>query len=63
MKKKFFATITLLVLFFEPHAQSEKNKIIFGIKGRFNHTVINGYETNGAKTGFIGPVQLGKSCC
>ena len=59
MEKKFFATITLLVLFFEPHAQSEKNKIIFGIKGGYNHTVINGYETNGAKTGFIGSTIYG----
>ena len=59
MKKKFFATIALLVLYFGLHAQSEKGKIIFGIKGGFNHTVINGYETNGARTGFIGSTIYG----
>jgi len=59
MNKKFFATIILLVLLLESHAQSGKNKIIFGIKGGYNHTVINGYETNGAKTGFIGSTIYG----
>ena len=59
MKKKLFATITLLVLFFEPHAQSEKNKFIFGIKGGYNHTVISGHETNGGKTGFVGSTIYG----
>ena len=59
MKKKFFATITLLALFLALHAQPGKNTIIFGIKGGFNHTVINGYETNGTKTGFIGSTIYG----
>lgn len=59
MKKKFFVTITLLALFFGLHAQPGKNKFVFGIKGGFNHTVINGYETNGAKTGFIGSTIYG----
>ncbi|KAA9035941.1 porin family protein [Ginsengibacter hankyongi] len=59
METKVFATITLLVLFLQSNAQSEKNKFIFGIKGGYNHTVINGYETNGAKTGFIGSTVFG----
>lgn len=59
MKKLFFAIITLLLLFFESHAQSETNKIMFGIKGGYNHTVINGYQTTGEKTGFIGSSVYG----
>ena len=39
-------------------AQKEK-KTTFGIKAGYNHTVINGYETNGDKTGFIGSTIYG----
>lgn len=39
-------------------AQKEK-KSWFGIKGGFNHTVINGVETNGTKTGFVGSTIYG----
>lgn len=54
MRKQFFATIMLAAIFFGSYAQSGKNKISFGIKGGYNHTVINGYETNGDKTGYVG---------
>lgn len=53
MKKLFFLVLTSLCLFVRLSAQKEK-RTRFGIKGGFNHTVINGYETNGSKTGFIG---------
>jgi len=53
MKKIFFLVFT--VIFFVCHAFAQKErKIDFGLKGGFNHTVINGYETNGTKTGFVG---------
>jgi hypothetical protein len=39
-------------------AQKEKKKS-FGIKGGLNHAVINGYETNGDKTGFIATTVYG----
>lgn len=57
--KEFFVIITLLVLFLESHAQSERNKIVFGIKGGYNHTVITGREKTGSKTGFIGSTIYG----
>src|SRR3569623_463601 len=59
MKKKIFATSVLLIFFFASYAQSEKNKIIYGIKGGFNHTVINGWETDGSKTGYAGSTIYG----
>ena len=40
------------------YAQKEK-KSWLGIKGGFNHTVINGVETNGNKTGFVGSTIYG----
>ena len=49
----------LLASFFKLQAQVEKNKFRFGIKGGYNHTVINGLETNGAKTGFVGSTIYG----
>ena len=49
-----FAIILLLLFFFSSYAQPAQKKISFGIKGGYNHTVINGLETNGGKTGFIG---------
>jgi hypothetical protein len=54
MKKMLFAIIMLLLFFFSSYAQPGQNKISFGIKGGYNHTVINGRQTNGDKTGFIG---------
>lgn len=58
MRKLFLVTI-MLASFFKSHAQQENKKFTFGIKGGYNHTVINGYETNGAKTGFIGSTIYG----
>jgi len=49
-----FAISMLLLLFLKCYAQPGRNKISFGIKGGYNHTVINGVETNGDKTGFVG---------
>ncbi len=59
MKKPFFVIIMLLASFFKLQAQVENNKFTFGIKGGYNHTVINGLETNGAKTGFVGSTIYG----
>lgn len=59
MKKIFFVTIMLLALSITSYSQSKNNAFTFGIKGGFNHTVINGRETNGAKTGFIGSTIYG----
>lgn len=59
MKKKLFAIIMLLAIFFRTYAQQENDKFTFGIKGGYNHTVINGHETNGAKTGFVGSTIYG----
>ncbi len=59
MKKVFFIIIMLLLIFLNSYAQSGKNKISFGIKGGYNHTVINGVETNGGKTGFVGSTIYG----
>ena len=53
MKRIFFLVFTAMLLVFQVFAQKE-GKTRFGIKGGFNHTVINGYETNGTKTGFVG---------
>ncbi|HMU46144.1 MAG TPA: outer membrane beta-barrel protein [Chitinophagaceae bacterium] len=39
-------------------AQSTK-KTQFGIKGGLNHCIINGYETDGTKTGFVGTTIYG----
>jgi hypothetical protein len=59
MKKSFLGATMLLALFFKLQAQVENNKFSFGIKGGYNHTVINGHETNGAKTGFVGGTLYG----
>jgi Outer membrane protein beta-barrel domain len=58
MKKIFLLVLTSICLAVQLYAQTEK-KICFGIKGGLNHTVINGYETNGDKTGFIGTTVYG----
>lgn len=57
--KKSLIVIILLAEFPNLHAQTEINKVTFSIKGGVNHTVINGYETNGAKTGFVGSTIYG----
>ena len=59
MEKLFFVTIMLLALCFKLQAQVENNKFTFGIKGGYNHTIINGLETSGAKTGFVGSTMYG----
>ena len=59
MKKTFFGITMLFALCFKVQAQAENNNFTFGIKGGYNHTVINGYETNGAKTGFVGSTIYG----
>lgn len=51
--------LMLPALLFKLQAQPGNNKFMFGIKGGYNHTVINGCETNGAKTGFIGSTIYG----
>lgn len=53
MKKTFFLFLTSVLLAVQLDAQADK-KIRFGIKAGLNHSVINGYETNGTKTGYIG---------
>jgi hypothetical protein len=58
MKKIFFLALTSACIFLQLSAQTEK-KIQFGIKGGYNHTVINGNETNAVKTGFIGSSVYG----
>jgi hypothetical protein len=58
MKKIFFLVLASICLIVQVTAQTEK-KTRFGIKGGFNHTVINGYETNGTKTGFTGSSVYG----
>lgn len=59
MKKIFFLVLTsILCLFVQLSAQTAK-KTRFGVKGGLNHTVINGYETNGDKTGFTGSTVYG----
>lgn len=58
MKKIFLLALTYICLAVQLNAQKEK-KTSFGIKGGLNHTVINGYETNGNKTGFTGTTVYG----
>ena len=58
MKKIFFLILISACLFVQLSAQTAK-KTRFGIKGGLNHTVINGYETNGNKTGFVGTTIYG----
>ena len=53
MKKIFFLAVISICLFVQLSAQTGK-KTRFGIKGGLNHTVINGYQLNGEKTGFVG---------
>jgi hypothetical protein len=59
MKKSLIAVIVLLAVFPKLHAQTQINKLTFSIKGGYNHTVINGYETTGVKTGFTGSTIYG----
>lgn len=59
MKKTFLLMLLLSPSLFQLQAQSMNNKVVFGIKSGYNHTVINGYETNGDKTGFIGSTIYG----
>ena len=59
MKKSLIAVIVLLAVLAKLYAQTEINKLTFSIKGGYNHTVINGSETNGVKTGFAGSTIYG----
>ena len=54
MKKSFVVALFLLQIFSKIHAQTNSSKVIFYIKGGLNHTTINGFESNGARTGYIG---------
>jgi hypothetical protein len=58
MQKITFLALAGLFFCSTLSAQKEK-KSWFGIKGGFNHTVINGVETNGSKTGFVGSTVYG----
>ncbi len=58
MKKMLLIATSFFLVWFQLHAQKEK-KTHFGIKGGFNHTVINGFETNGKKTGYVGSTIYG----
>jgi len=58
MKSIFFLAISGLCLFMSTHAQQDK-KTYYGIKGGLNHTSINGVETDGNRTGFIGTTLYG----
>ena len=59
MKKSLIVVIVLLGVSWKLQAQIEINKLTFSFKGGYNHTVINGYETNGIKTGFTGSTIYG----
>lgn len=59
MKKSLIVVIILIGICWKLQAQTETNKLTFSIKGGYNHTVINGYETNGVKTGFTGSTIYG----
>jgi len=48
--------LTTLLFFFLHLLQAQTS---FGIKGGFNHTVINGTETGGKKTGYTGSTVYG----
>lgn len=58
MRKTIFLALTGLLFCSTLFAQKEK-KSWFGIKGGFNHTVINGVETDGDKIGFVGSTLYG----
>lgn len=58
MRKTFILVIAGLLFCNALSAQKER-KSWFGIKGGFNHTVINGVETDGDKTGFVGSTLYG----
>ena len=58
MKKILILALAGLLFCSSLFAQKEK-KSWFGIKGGFNHTVINGVETDGDKTGFVGSTLYG----
>jgi hypothetical protein len=55
-----FTTI-LLILFFSSSAQADKKIITtrFGFKGGLNHSVVNGKDSIGAETGYIGTELYG----
>ena len=59
MKKSLIVVIVLLAVLPKLLAQTEINILTFSIKGGYNHTEINGYETNGGKTGFVGSTIYG----
>lgn len=58
MKKVIYLGLMAIGMTLQASAQTEK-KTHFGIKGGFNHTVINGVETDGDKTGFTGSSVYG----
>lgn len=58
MTRILLVLVTSLNLLGQINAQTNK-KSHFGIKGGLNHTVINGFETNGTKTGFTGTSVYG----
>jgi hypothetical protein len=58
MRKTILLALTGLLFCCSMSAQKEK-KSWFGVKGGFNHTVINGVETDGDKTGFTGSTVYG----
>lgn len=53
MKKILLLVLVGICIVIQLSAQTEK-QINFGVKVGSNHTVINGYETNGDKIAFIG---------
>lgn len=58
MKKIFFIAVISMLFTAQLSAQKEK-KTHFGIKAGYNHTVINGYETDGDETGYIESTMYG----
>lgn len=58
MRKIILLAIAVTLCCNAIYSQKEK-KSWFGVKGGFNHTVINGVETNGSKTGFVGSTLYG----
>src|ERR1700741_1207305 len=53
MKKLSLLIITSFTFLSLLQAQTER-KTGFGIKGGLNHSRVNGFETNGKRTGYIG---------
>lgn len=58
MKNIFVPVLVSLCIVSQLSAQTQR-KTRFGIKGGLNHTVINGVETDGDKTGFTGTSVYG----